>query len=89
MAAARRSMLLASLFVAALACPSGNVRFVDSAATADYTVRFVRSPAVATCVIRWVNIAPGPGEWSETAGIADFTVYRTTGIADLLVHARG
>lgn len=79
--------MLAALLISALGCPHGTVRFVDSAAAADYTVRFVRSEASASCVFRWVNIAPRPGEWSSVAGIADFTVYETAGIADFTAFA--
>ena len=88
--------MLGSLIAAALAgtlasdqsCPAGRVRFVSSAARADYEVRFVRSEAAADCTVRFVSIAPGAGEWAETGGIADFTVFVTDGAADFTVFAR-
>ena len=81
-------MLLTSLLLASFACPSGTVRFVDSAAAADYTVRIVGSETAADCVVRWVRHSPRTGEWVEMSGLADFTVYRTSGIADFTVHFR-
>lgn len=52
----------------------GRVRFVSSAARADYSVRWVNGPADAR--VRFVSANPGrPGEWQETDGFADFTVY--------------
>lgn len=62
------------------------MRVVDSHVAADIVVRETRSAATADCVIEWTDRIPGPGQWREVDGFADFDVAFSSSHADLSVH---